>query len=398
MGATVLTEGTAVEAGLDPARLDRIRERAAAWVAEGLTPSLVMVAARHGIVALHEAYGRLTPEPDSPALSIDSVFPVSSLCKPMTASALLMLVEEGLVGLNLPVVRYIPELAGTDAENILVHHLLTHTSGYTDADVFAYQRERLKERIDLPPLPDTQHKTIHLLLNARYGCAPTRPPRETMTYCNHGFELVAEIIRRTSGQSFSDFMRERIFEPLAMTDSSYRLEDRFRGRMVKRLPFTNPFAADLNDEHYVDTPYGGGGLNATALDVARFAQAFLNGGAAGEHRLLSQVAVREMTRNQIPDGVPEEGILGNAPQGSYGYGWFVLGKDRWPMNGALLPTGTYAHGGMGGAVFWVDPLNDIVGAFFSVWTWDEGVEPAPGNPVKLNASMFEDMVTTAVID
>lgn len=68
------------------------------------------------------------------------------------------------------------------------------------------------------------------------------------------------------------------------------------------------------------------------------------------------------------------------------------------MNGALLPTGTYAHGGMGGAVFWVDPLNDIVGAFFSVWTWDEGVEPAPGNPVKLNASMFEDMVTTAVID
>lgn len=168
--------------------------------------------------------------------------------------------------------------------------------------------------------------------------------------------------------------------------------------MVKRLPFTNPFAADLNDEHYVDTPYGGGGLNTTALDVARFAQAFLNGGAAGEHRLLSQVAVREMTRNQIPDGVPEEGILGNAPQGSYGYGWFVLGKDRWPMNGALLPTGTYAHGGMGGAVFWVDPLNDIVGAFFSVWTWDEGVEPAPGNPVKLNASMFEDMVTTAVID
>lgn len=318
MGATVLTEGTAVEAGLDPARLDRIRERAAAWVAEGLTPSLVMVAARHGIVALHEAYGQLTPEPDSPALSIDSVFPVSSLCKPMTASALLMLVEEGLVGLNLPVVRYIPELAGTDAENILVHHLLTHTSGYTDADVFAYQRERLKERIDLPPLPDTQHKTIHLLLNARYGCAPTRPPRETMTYCNHGFELVAEIIRRTSGQSFSDFMRERIFEPLAMTDSSYRLEDRFRGRMVKRLPFTNPFAADLNDEHYVDTPYGGGGLNTTALDVARFAQAFLNGGAVGEHRLLSQVAVREMTRNQIPDGVPEEGILGNAPMAMAG--------------------------------------------------------------------------------
>ncbi len=398
MNAPVLREGTAVEAGFDPARLDRIRERAASWVADGLTPSLVLVAARHGIVALHEAYGRLTPEPDSPSLSIDSVFPVSSLCKPMTASALLMLVEEGLVGLNLPVVRYIPELAGTGAENILVHHLLTHTSGYTDADVMAYQSERLKERIDLPPLPDTQHKTVHLFLNARYGCAPTRSPDETMTYCNHGFELVAEIIRRTSGQAFSEFMRKRIFEPLAMQDSSYRFEDRFSGRMVKRLPFANPFGADLNDEHYLDTPYGGGGLNATPLDIARFGQAFLNGGATGEHRLLSPVAVRQMTLNQVPVGEPEEGPIGSTPQGSYGYGWFVLGKDRWPMNGALLPTGTYTHGGMGGVVFWVDPANDIVGAFFSVMSWDEGVEPGPGVPPKLGASMFEDMVTTAVID
>ena len=77
MNAPVLREGTAVEAGFDPARLDRIRERAATWVAEGLTTSLVLVAARHGVVALHEAYGRLTPEADSAALSIDSVFPVT---------------------------------------------------------------------------------------------------------------------------------------------------------------------------------------------------------------------------------------------------------------------------------------------------------------------------------
>ena len=398
MNAPALREGTVVEAGFDPARLDRIRERAAAWVAEGLTPSLVLVAARHGVVALHEAYGRLTPEPDSPALAIDSVFPVSSLCKPMTASALLMLVEDGLVGLNLPVTRYIPELAGTGAENILVRHLLTHTSGYTDADVRAYQSERLKERIDLPPLPDTQHKTIHFMLNARYRCAPTRPPGEVMTYCNHGYELVADIIRRTSGQSFSDYMRERIFDPLGMKDSSYRLEDRFRGRMVKRLPFTNPFGADLNDERYVDTPYGGGGLNTTALDVARFGQAFLNRGTAGEQRLLSRAVMSEMTCNQIPEGVPEEGVFGGAPQGSYGYGWFVLGKARWPMNGALLPTGTYAHGGMGGVGFWVDPLNDVVGVFFNVMSWDEGVEPGPMVAPKLSGSMFQDMVAAAVVD
>ena len=180
----------------------------------------------------------------------------------MTARALLMLVEEGLVGLNMPVVRYIPELAGTGAENILVRHLLTHTSGYSDADLMAYQNERLKERIDLPPMPETQHATIHRILNARYGCAPTRPPDEIMEYCNHGFSLVGEIIRRTSGQAFSDFMRERIFDRLAMNDSSFRLEDRFSGRMVKRVPIALPL--DLNDEGFLDMPWGGMGLNTTA--------------------------------------------------------------------------------------------------------------------------------------
>ena len=68
------------------------------------------------------------------------------------------------------------------------------------------------------------------------------------------------------------------------------------------------------------------------------------------------------------------------------------------MNGALLPTGTYLHSGMGGAFFWVDPLNDVVGVFLSVMEWDEGVEPGPDVLPKLTGSMFEDMVTTAVVD
>ena len=395
MTAPVLREGTAAEAGLDPAQLERIRDRAAAWVADGLTPSLVVVAARHGVVALHEAYGRLTPEPDAQALAVDSVFPVSSLCKPLTASALLMLAEEGLVGLSRPVVDYLPELSGKGSEEVLVRHLLTHTSGFTDADVMAFQSTQLEERLDLPPLPDTQHKTIHLALNARYACPPSRPPEEIMSYCTHGYELVAEIIRRTSGQAFWDFMHERILAPLQMTDSSFRLEERFRARMVKRPFFANPFGSDLNDERYLDTPWGGGGLNATALDMARVGQLFLNGGAYGEHRLLSRASVREMTRNQIPDGVPEDDLLRQLPQGSYGFGWFVFGEHRWPFNGVLVPAGSYAHGGMGGVMLWVDPLNDLVGVFFSVMTWDEGVEPGPST-AKLNAALFQDMVTAAV--
>ena len=105
-----------------------------------------------------------------------------------------------------------------------------------------------------------------------------------------------------------------------------------------------------------------------------------------------------MTRSQIPAGVTEVSPFGTAPQASYGYGWFVAGEQRWPINGALLPIGTYLHSGFGGHALWVDPLNDIVGMFCSVAIWDEGIEAVPGNPKKLEPAAFEDMVTAAVVD
>jgi len=392
-----LREGDAAEAGLDARRLDQIRERAASWVADGLTPALVLVAARRGVVALHEAFGKLTPEPDSPSLATDSVFPVSSLCKPITASALLMLVEDGLVAMNAPVTDYIPELDGPGMENILVHHLLTHTSGLADPSVVAFQNERLRERLDLPPLPATQHKRVHLLLTARNGCPPDGPPDETMAYCTHGYDLLGEIVRRQSGQAFEDFMRERVFEPLGMRDSSYRLEPQFRVRLVKRSALDNPYGADMNDEGYLDMPLGGSGLKSVALDVARFAQALLNGGRYGERRLLSRASVHEMTHNQIPDGVDEMGIWDRGIPASYGYGCFVTGRHRWPMNGRLVPEGAFGHGGMGGANFWADPLNEVVGVMFSVWVFPEG-SASPARAPKLTAARFQDMLTAAVVD
>ncbi|MEJ2131664.1 MAG: serine hydrolase [Gammaproteobacteria bacterium] len=106
----VLREGTPAEAGLVPERLDCIRERAASWVEEGLTPSLILLVARRGVIALQEAYGRLTPESDADSLRVDSVFAMSSISKPVTAAAVMQLVEDGSVSLTRPVMEYIPEL------------------------------------------------------------------------------------------------------------------------------------------------------------------------------------------------------------------------------------------------------------------------------------------------
>jgi CubicO group peptidase (beta-lactamase class C family) len=368
----VLREGTPAEAGLLPERLDCIRERAASWVEEGLTPSLILLVARRGVIALQEAYGRLTPESDADSLRVDSVFAMSSISKPVTAAAVMQLVEDGSVSLNRPVMEYIPELSGAGTEDILVHHLLTHTSGFNELDVTEFEGERLKTRLNLPPRQETEHSTVRLVLNARYPVDVSQRPGSMMMYCNYNFDLVAEIVRRVSGLAFEDFVREHVFEPLEMTDSSFRLEERFRDRIVKRGPdlqlARNSFI-NLDDERYLDIPWGCGGLKSTARDLAAFAQMLLNGGSYGDARLLSEASVREMTRNQLR-GIGGEGPFGiPMDEASYGFGLHVQSNDHWPyLSASLSPLGCFGHGGAGGARLQIDPVNEIIAIYLGIVT------------------------------
>src|SRR5687767_10009897 len=98
--------GRAEEVGMFPQRVARVKALAAQWVAQGVTPSLAVVA-RRGVIVLQEAFGKLTAEPDSPPLQLDTLFPLASLSKSVTATAAMILVEEGRLGLNRPVVEYI---------------------------------------------------------------------------------------------------------------------------------------------------------------------------------------------------------------------------------------------------------------------------------------------------
>ncbi len=107
-----LRRGSPEEAGIRPETAQQIRKRAQLWVSEGSTPALVLVAARRGVIFLHEAFGRHGPEEDSAALAKNAQFPLASLSKPITATALMVLVEDGLVGLNRPLQEYIPEFLG----------------------------------------------------------------------------------------------------------------------------------------------------------------------------------------------------------------------------------------------------------------------------------------------
>jgi serine-type D-Ala-D-Ala carboxypeptidase len=323
-----LRYGTPEEAGMLPDRIDRVKQLAAGWVAEGQTPSLVILAARKGIIFLHEAYGKLRPEENSPPLRTDTIFPITSITKVATATAAMIFVEDGLLGLNRPIIDYIPEICGEGTEEILVHHLLTHTSGYNNEALLDFMIERRGKWPELPPCPENQHPLIHTLLHRQYPAPPWKAPGVEMSYCGFNFQLLGELVRRVSSFSLADFASKRIFQPLGMNDTYYIVPESLDSRIVKRsanAPHAqrlSRFNEGLNSRQMQETPYGEGGVYSTTKDMAVFGQMFLNGGRYGDKRLLSRPTVLEMTRNQI-NGIGTVFFGTYIPEASWGYGWTV---------------------------------------------------------------------------
>src|SRR5439155_12367210 len=212
-------------------------------VAQGITPALVILVARRGVVVLHEAFGRLTPDDNAPPVKRDTIYPLTSLAKPITATAAMLLVEDGLLGLQRPVSEYLPEFSGEGKQAVMVHHLLTHTAGLRDQDVNAHAAKK-RSVIAIPPPEETQHPWINEYLFLRYDAPLWKPPGVEMSYCSYDYNLLGEIVRRVSGQALADFASERLFEPLGMQDTFYIVPDAVRARIVRR-PLDAPFAAAL---------------------------------------------------------------------------------------------------------------------------------------------------------
>ena len=376
-----LKPGNPGDVGMSGQRVQHIVDLARGWVADGITPALVILVARKGTIVIHEAFGRLTPEDDSPPLEPDTLFPLSSLVKPITATAAMILVEEGLLGLNRPVSWYIHEFTGEGKQAVMVHNLLTHTSGFRWQEVEPYAENRKGDIEVLSPAEDTQHPLIHEYLCLRYGAPLWKPPGTEMSYYDYNYELLGEIVRRISGRSFAEFAREQILEPLGMEDTHYIAPDSLYPRIVRR-PADVPYP-DIN-EWAGQGQWASGGAFSTAKDMAVFGHMFLCRGIYGDARILSPASVAEMTRNQIP-GIAARYGDEFLPEASWGLGWGVLGYSRY--GGTLRSASAFCHGGGGGVFLWVDPIYEIVGVCFSVQTVED---PRWVHP-------FMDTVTAAVV-
>jgi CubicO group peptidase (beta-lactamase class C family) len=392
-----LRPGEPEEVGMSARRVRHVGQLAAGWVAQGITSALVILVARRGVVVLHEAFGRLTPDDNAPPVKRDTIYPVASLTKPITATAAMLLVEDGLLGLQRPVSDYLPEFSGEGKQAVMVYHLLTHTSGLRDQDVNAHAAKK-RGIVASPPPEATQHPWINEYLFLRYDAPLGKPPGVEMSYCNCGYILLGEIVRRVSGQALADFARERIFQPLGMKDTFYIVPDAVRARIVRR-PLDAPSAATvatgvpgLETRENQELPLAKGGVYSTAMDMAIFGQMFLNRGSYGEVSILSPAAVAEMTRNQIP-GVSAQHRGEFFPEASWGFGWSLHGNKRAPQYGSLYSPQAFDHIGAGGVYFWVDPVYEIVGVYFQVT-----LELIDDIRAKSRVDLFMNAVTAAVVD
>lgn len=332
-------------------------------ITQEVTPAFIGLVARRGVIVFNEAFGSQGPEPNSPAVSTDTLFPLASITKPFTATALMTLVEDGLVSLNRPVSWYIPEFMGEYKEQVLVHHLLTHTSGLTDKTVGEHLDSKPKS-IEVPPPEETQHPEIHKMLYRAYDVPLTKRPGEVMRYCNFGMQLVGEIIRRVSRQPLQQFFHQRIFAPLGMDSTYLVVPQEARSRAI-RFPEDSEHGRWMCNERHFETPHAAGGAYSTVGDMAIFAQTFLNKGIYGTERILSPVTVAQMTRNQIP-GIPAtyEGEV--FKEASWGLGWNIFGNKIDYESGPLKSTQAYGHGGSGRSILWIDPEYEVVGMIFYV--------------------------------
>src|SRR6185503_7986952 len=206
----LLVPGSPGTVGVSQPRLESAIALLEAEVQRGNLGAASILVARRGTIVLHKGFGRLSRKPDSAQVTPDSVFLLASITKPVTACALMLLVERGRVSLKDPVSRYLPEFTGGGREKVLVRDLLAHTSGLPDM---------LPENIELR----RAHAPLSKFVRHAYKTPLLYDPGTSFRYQSMGILLAGEIVERLSGMRLREFEQKEIFQPLGMNHSALGL-------------------------------------------------------------------------------------------------------------------------------------------------------------------------------
>jgi CubicO group peptidase (beta-lactamase class C family) len=345
---------------INSAGLSKIEELTQKALDDKITAGLNMIVARHGKIVYHKSFGKLNLSENSPPAPFDALYSVRSVSKPITAVIIMTLYEQGLLDINDPVQKYIPEFQGDGKAAVKIHHLLTHTTGMCDDDISKYFDEN-KSNYSIPDVVPSYLSAIksrknHLKWWLIALQAPlTKPTGKEMSYCNTGYNLLGFIVKIVTGKSINIYAREHLFKPLGMNDTSYiKSAKQIEGRVIERIPRDGQKISWMCSLGCFNRMSGCCSVSTTAYDLAIFGQMLLNKGEYDGKQILSERSVELLTTNQIP-GIPA--ILGDFSwnEASWGYGFNTQGVQcNFPTNKA------YSHGGFAGSFVLIDPILDIV--------------------------------------
>tara|TARA_R110002167_G_scaffold110677_9_gene281513 strand:+ start:13248 stop:14531 length:1284 start_codon:yes stop_codon:yes gene_type:complete len=363
--------------GMSSEALERIAPLLQQYVDSGELVGVVSMLARHGEIVHFENYGTLDMDTGAP-IEKDSLFRIYSMSKPITTVAAMMLYEEGKFQLTDPVSKFLPEFANLKVMDeggsmvaperaMTMQMLMSHTAGLTYG-VFG------------DTLVDRQYRDAEILGNtdlaemtSRLGEIPLQYQPGTRFHYSVSVDVLGRVVEVLSGQPLDEFFEQRIFTPLEMTDTFFEVpadkkprfgtnhsfDPRTKTLEVSDRPETSAFA---NEVTFFS---GGGGLVSSTEDYMRFSQMLLNGGELDGARILGRKTIEFMTQNHLP------GIFGGASENTnadlygmsrgtgFGLGFAVIEDPAGA--GGITSAGEFYWGGAAGTIFWIDPVEDLIG-------------------------------------
>jgi CubicO group peptidase (beta-lactamase class C family) len=338
--------------GFDPDRLERVYSFLDTALQNGDLPAAAIQITRHGVALPVRCFGRQYLTPGAPLIQPDTIFLTASITKPVTVTAVMLLVERGKLLLDEPVATVIPEFGVNGKSGVTVRHLMTHTSGLPDM-----LPEDRQLRAQHAPLAEFVRRICQLPLDFAPGTG--------VQYQSCGTAMLGAMVERIEGRPLRDFLHQEIFVPLGMTSTALGVG----GLPVERIAHVNVAEEMRGADWGWNTPYWWGfgapwgGMFSTVDDIGRFVQLFLNRGEWAGVRLLSPATVQTMLADQTA-AMPQLPPAVRATQ-SWGLGWRRQPPGEWSFWGNLLTPGSFGHGGATGTVVWADPQRHLSCALFT---------------------------------
>lgn len=356
----------AASVGMSADRLETIDRIVRRGMTAGGYPGAAVIVGRRGYSVFEKGYGKLGwTSGSNPVVPDESIYDLASLTKVVgTATAAMILFDEGRLDIEAPVSKYLPAFAGTNKDAVTIRHLLTHTSG-------------LPAGRDLRRLAENARHARTIVLNTPLICKPG----SCQVYSDLGPDVLGFAIEEITGQGLDAFLEERVFSPLGMSDTHFQPDAAQRDRIAPTevsSPRGYPIRGEVHDENAwaLGGVAGHAGLFSTAADLSLFAQMMLNRGTYNGVRIVSDSAVAKFTSRTA---------------GKRALGWDT--SDGEGSAGVHMSERAYGHTGFTGTSLWIDPDRDL----FVVLLTNRVHAARARRPAKVIADVRADLADAAAL-